>query len=232
MKKSIIFIFILLMLFAAASGETRRSLVKKGNKSYSKDDWGNAIAKYEAAGQKGSLPAIDYNLGDALYKSGSYDKAAENFLKALNGSDNPTKAKTLHNLGNTFLKNGKMQEAVTAYKNSLKLNPGDVQTKQNLEYALRQMQNQQKQNQDNKDQQNQDKDKQKQNQQKQQQDKQKQQDQQQQQQQQQNQQDKKDQMSEQNAKALLDAMKNDEKETQQKVMRLKMAGRRPKAKNW
>lgn len=231
MKKFTLIFIAVLMIAGGAFAGTRHNLVKKGNKAYSKEDWGNAIAKYQEAEQKGSLPVIDYNMGDAFYKSGSYDKAAENYLKSLNGADNKTKASALHNLGNAFLKGGKMQEAISAYKNSLKLNPGDMETKQNLEYCLRQMQKQQNQNQDQnqQDQQKQDKQDQQKQQQQEQQDKQKQQ---QQQQQQQAQQDKKDQMSEENAKKMLDAMKNDEKQVQQKVMKLKMAGRKPKGKNW
>src|SRR5690606_13377004 len=54
------------------------------------------------------------------------------------------------------LKSQKYKESIEAYKNALKINPDDMETKYNISYALKQMekQNQQQQNQQN--QQNQD----------------------------------------------------------------------------
>jgi tetratricopeptide (TPR) repeat protein len=72
-------------------------------------------------------------------------------------------AKTYHNLGNFTLNQKKYSEAVEAYKNSLRLNPKDMETKSNLAYAQKMLKDQQdkqnKQNQDQNKDQNKDQDK-------------------------------------------------------------------------
>ena len=68
-----------------------------------------------------------------------------------------------HNLGNSFLAQKRYQEAVDAYKNALRRNPGDNETRENYIYAKKKLedgqnqdqQQQQDQNQQNQDQQNQ-----------------------------------------------------------------------------
>jgi hypothetical protein len=137
------------------------------------------------------------------------------------------KAKIFHNLGNTFLKSQKLQESIGAYKEALKINPNDLETKYNLSYALKQMQNQQnnQQNQQNQDQQDQNQDQnqdeQDQNQDQENKDQEEKQDQQQQNQdQQQNQQqnpEPKDEISKDEAQRILDALKNNEAELQKKM---------------
>ena len=128
------------------------------------------------------------------------------------------KAKIYHNIGNSFLKSQKYKESIEAYKNALRNNPNDMDTKYNLIYAQKKLQQQQQQqqqdqnqdqnqNQDQDQQKNQDQDKKDQNQD---QDK-KDQDKEQQQQQQ------KPKISKEDAQRLLQALANDEKKTQKKV---------------
>src|SRR5208283_2532119 len=93
-----------------------------------------------------------FNLGDALYKQGRFDEAAEQYRNSAEKETDPSaKAQALHNLGNSLLKGKKIPESISAYKEALKLNPNDLDTKYNLEYAqaLLQQQQQQKQNQKN-----------------------------------------------------------------------------------
>ncbi len=138
-----------------------------------------------------------------------------------------------------MLKSGKLKESIEAYKNSLRLNPGNMQAKYNLAWAQdrlkeqeqQQQQQQNQQNQDqNKNQQNKDQNEDKQDKQ----DDQKQngnQDKQDQQQQQQN--DQQQAMSKEDAERLLNAIANDEKEVQEKVKEAKAAKQSVKTlKNW
>jgi tetratricopeptide (TPR) repeat protein len=234
MKNLIISLFIILaFLNSVAFAGTRHSLVKKGNELYQKGGFDKALTNYKEAESKGALPEISFNIGDAQYKTGNIERAVTEYLKSLNGASEELKAKSLFNAGNAFLKAGQADKAIAAYINSLKLNPKDLQTKQNLEYALRQKQQQQnnQQNQQNQ-QQEQNNEQQDQQQQKQQQNQQQQNQQQQQQEAQQQQTQQQMKMSQEDALKLLDAVKNDEKATQEKVLRLQMAGRKPKEKNW
>merc|ERR1712065_74522 len=69
------------------------------------------------------------------------------------------KAEVFHNLGNSFLEAEKYQESIEAYKNALRNNPRDMDSKYNLEYARKKLEEQQQQDQqDKEDQQNQDQD--------------------------------------------------------------------------
>ncbi|MDO8627759.1 MAG: tetratricopeptide repeat protein, partial [Candidatus Diapherotrites archaeon] len=115
-------------------------------------------------------------------------------------------SKAYHNLGNSYLKQKEFEKSINAYKNALKKNMDDEETRYNLAYAqkmLKQQQEQQKQKQDKKDQQK-DKDKNK--------DKkeEKKKDDKQEQQQQKN-------ISKEDAQRLLEALNNDEKKLRDKM---------------
>ena len=128
-----------------------------------------------------------------------------------------------YNMGNSLLMNNKLDESIDAYKEALRNNPGDLETKYNLLYAmnLKKKQEEQKKNQDKNKDQNKDQDKNKdknQDQNKdQKKDQNKNQDQQNKDQQQQPQQSK---ISKQNAEQMLQALENSEKKTQEKVKKI------------
>jgi len=133
------------------------------------------------------------------------------------------RAATYYNTGNSLYQSNKYQEAINAYKQSLRLNPNDEDTRYNLQMARAKLaQQQQQQKQQNKNQkQDQNKDQQKQNQpQNQQQNQQQKQEQQKQEEAKQDQTrqqiQKKNQMPKQEADRILDAMRNNEKEVSEK----------------
>lgn len=182
-----------------------------------------------------------FNLGNAMYKQKKYEEAQRQFEVLTNAMNDKTKqANSFHNLGNTLLQSGRFEESVQAYKNALKLNPSDKETKYNLAYAkskLKQQQNQQNQqnNEQNQDQKEKEQQQNSQQQQQQQQQSQQQQAQQQQAQQQQGQQNKDDakQISKEDAMRILQAMETDEKQLQEKLQRDKAKGQRKVVdKNW
>src|SRR5690606_36440112 len=142
------------------------------------------------------------------------------------------------------LKSQKYKESIEAYKNALKINPDDMETKYNISYALKQMekQNQQQQNQQSQQNQDQKNDDQQQNQ-----DQQQQQDNQDQKNDQQIKPDKneqakqdntqtqqpqpKDQISKEEAERLLKALKNNEQDIQKKISK-KTGAVIKREKNW
>jgi Ca-activated chloride channel family protein len=191
-----------------AQGE--RKYIRQGNKEYFDDAYNQSEIKYRKALEKDlSSYEGNFNLGDALYKQQKYEDASRRFVD-IAGKQSSSKdlGKIYYNLGNSLLQSGKVEESIEAYKNALRNNPDDLEAKHNLAYAMnllqkqqQQQQQQQNQNQDNKD---------KQNEQKQDQDKQNQQQQQQQEQQ-------KDKISEEDARRLLEALQQDEKQLQEKL---------------
>ncbi|MBX2827905.1 MAG: tetratricopeptide repeat protein [Flavobacteriaceae bacterium] len=77
-----------------------------------------------------------YNLGNAYYNKAKNEEAMRRFAQAAEVAKNkPEKHKAFHNLGNTFMNAKKYQEAVEAYKNALRNNPTDDETRYNLALA-------------------------------------------------------------------------------------------------
>lgn len=223
-------IFILLFC-AQAYSDSERTLVRDGNRKYKDKQYTEAEVNYRKALEKNKeLNEGKFNLGDALYKQGRYEEAEKQFRMAAEKSSGASRAQAYHNLGNALLKQKKIEDSIQSYKDALKLNPQDQDTKYNLEFARRllQQQKQQQQNQQRNEDQKKDKKDQKQNQQNDQQKDQnkdqktqEEQNQKQDQQQEQKQQgeQKKEQISREDAERILQALKNEEKNVQKKLQK-------------
>lgn len=226
--------FILIIIAATfLQAQSLRGLVNDGVDEYDESKFAEAEVKFKK-GIESNLESFEsrFNLGDAIYKQGRYEEALEEFKNSTPlAKTNEVKSSIFHNIGNTFIKSQKLQESIAAYKEALKLNPNDMETKYNLSYALKQMQNQQdnqqnqqnddnqdkndqNEDQENKDQQDQDKNDDQKDEQKQDQPQDKKEDQQNQQPQPQ---EPKDEISQEEAKRILDALKNNEAELQKKM---------------
>lgn len=248
--KGAVTLLLMIILFPAVmSAQNDRSEVRAGNREFKKGEYREAELDYKRAlDVDSSSVTAKYNLGNALYKSESYNEA-ELYFKGLGDTLknlSPSKASDyFHNSGNLALKQKKYQEAVDAYKESLRLMPDNMETKSNLAYAqkmLKDSQQNQQQNQQNQDQQNQDQNQQnqeQQNQDKNQQDQnqdqnQQNQDQQDQNRNQQNQGQQQSQITPQAAQQLLQAIADKEKQTQDKVKKAKALQQKSKQKekNW
>jgi Ca-activated chloride channel family protein len=180
-------------------------------------------------------PQANYNLGNSLMAQRKDSLAISQLEKAAKLETNPLRrAQAYHNMGVICQQHRMFGEAIEAYKEALRNNPTDHETRYNLELCKRQQKEQQqdqnqqnqqnKDNKDNKDKQDQQKQEQKQDQQKQEQK---------QDQQKQDQQQQKQQMSKENAEQLLNAAMQEEKQTQE---RMKKAQQQPQKrrleKNW
>ena len=86
-----------------------------------------------------------FNVADGLYKNGRYDEAATLF-KAL-GADaaQPLAGAARYNLGNSLFQKQDYKGAIQAYRDALRALPGDADTRRNLELALRKLQEQEQQ---------------------------------------------------------------------------------------
>ena len=249
MIRSGLTVIILLLISLSSFSQAERKFIRKGNDAFEDKDYTQSEVNYRKALEtdNNSFEA-QFNVGDALYKQEKYEEAARQFgsLTSQDVSDQKL-ARAYHNMGNSFLQANKLKESISAYKQALRHNPGDVETKHNLTYALRKMKQQQEQQQQKKNQQQQQQDQQKQNQQQNQQQKKDQQNQDRQGQNQQNPQDQKEkernqspqsgnpqqQISKEDAKRLLQALQNDEQELQKKLKKKKAKSVNVKTtKNW
>ena len=77
-----------------------------------------------------------YNLGTAYYNKSLNQEAMRRFSQAAEvAKGKPEKHKAFHNLGNTYMNAKDYEKAVEAYKNALRNNPRDEETRYNLALA-------------------------------------------------------------------------------------------------
>ncbi|MFN3917912.1 MAG: tetratricopeptide repeat protein [Flavobacteriales bacterium] len=155
-------IVLLLTCFSvkAQSALQGKKHLEDGNKAYKNGEFKQAKELWQRAGENLYRPApINYNKGNAQYRTENFEEAANSYKTAIEqSSDKLEKAKQYHNLGNTYLKSEKTKEAVEAYKQALRNNPYDEETRYNLAYAQKKLkQEEQKEKNNQKDNQNEDK---------------------------------------------------------------------------
>ncbi len=135
---------------ATAQKYPERRLVREGNRHYERKAYPEGEVAYRRALEKApeSYEAA-YNLGKSLYKQERWDEAAGLFAPlAADSSRIATAPSAWYDLGNALVKQRKLQEALEAYKQSLRLNPGDQQAKFNLAYVQKLLENEQDKNDD------------------------------------------------------------------------------------
>ncbi len=208
--------------------KAERKNVREGNKLYESEKYTEAEIAYRKSLEVNPRSTEGtYNLGNSLYKQGKFAEAAEQYQiiagqgeKMVSTPEGKARLSGVyHNMGNVFMNAKDYGKAIEMYKQSLRLNPKDDETRYNLALAQKQLSDQQNQDQ-SQDQQNEDKQENKdqnenQQQQQQQQDDQKQ-------DKTQEQQQPNEQMSKDNAQQMLDAFLQDEKDTQEKVKKAQM----------
>jgi Ca-activated chloride channel family protein len=210
-RKKIATLFLLLVSAVTASAQSDRHFVQQGNKQFHAGNYADAEVSYRKAIEKNPRnPQAVYNLGVALMKQQKDSAAVQQFMDAGKLETNPLRrAQSYHNAG-VICQGKKMYgEAIDVYKEALRNNPADDETRYNLELCKRQQKQQQQQ------QQKQDQKQQKDN------------------NQQQQQQPQDQQMSQENAEQLLNAAIQSEKATQQRMKKAMQQPRRSTTqKNW
>jgi hypothetical protein len=155
---------VFIIISATLNAQADKKFIRKGNREYEKNKFSDSEISYKkAVDENKQSPDAVFNVGDALYKQNKFEEAGKQFLENTNQNDDKMKKSAgLFNLGNSMLKANKLPESIDAYKNSLKLHPGNPEAKYNLSYAqdlLKLQQEQQKKQQQDKDKQDQNKDK-------------------------------------------------------------------------
>lgn len=222
--KKLISLLVALTMAMAVSAQSDRQYIRNGNKLYRQQNYAKAEAEYRKSldANSGNAQAM-YNLGCALMMQQKDSLAVNAYAQAAKmETSKMRKAKAYHNMGVIFQKYGSFGQAVEAYKESLRNNPNDNETRYNLALCMRQQKknpqggggkdknkdkdkDKKKDNKDEKKNQNQDKQQQKQN----------------------------ERMSKDNAEQLLNAAMQAEKDTKQKVDEaMRRQNTRKLEKNW
>jgi len=137
MKNSTFWIFILgvVTLLKAQEGKVINHIYD-GNTQVEKEAYTAAEKSYrKALSIAPEKPEALYNLGNAHFLDEHYDEASQRFFQTQKfASSKEDKHRAFHNMGNVFMKKKEYQKAVEAYKNALRNNPSDDETRYN--YAL------------------------------------------------------------------------------------------------
>lgn len=148
MKNVLTYILLLISVsLVAQDKDQEKALLKQTNKALSyvadandfakSDDFVNAEMEYrKALSTKPNQAVGAYNLAYQYYQKGSLDEALyRNQQAAKYATDKVEKHRAFHNIGNILMKQEKCKEAVEAYKNALRNNPKDDETRYNLGLA-------------------------------------------------------------------------------------------------
>jgi tetratricopeptide (TPR) repeat protein len=179
MKVTLTFTLLLLSLIGFAQDtkvkpeikQAEKQLFRKGNDLYNDENYVDAEVQYKKAlEQNPNYEKANYNLGNAIYQQNRFKEALPLYdLVSKTTESKLNKAESFHNTGNSMMKEKQYDKAVEAYKNALRNNHEDDETRYNLALAqemLKKQQNQnkdkdqdKKDNKDNKDKENKDQDK-------------------------------------------------------------------------
>ena len=149
--KTYIFIVLTLGSFFSLIAQSERKMTRNGNTNYETGNFIDAEINYKKALEKNSdLLEAQFNLGDALVKQERFDEALEAFEKVSASTENQNlKSDALHNKGNVLLSQQDLEGAIESYKDALRINPKDHETRYNYAYVKKLLdEQQQQQNQD------------------------------------------------------------------------------------
>jgi tetratricopeptide (TPR) repeat protein len=113
-------------------------LTAEGRKQYAGGNHPQALSAFErAARARPQDPRGRFNLGDGLYKNGKFDEAATLFRSLGENPASPLAQPSRFNLGNALFQKKDYRGAIQGYRDALRLAPGDLDARRNLELALR-----------------------------------------------------------------------------------------------
>ncbi|MGB0259872.1 MAG: tetratricopeptide repeat protein [Flavobacteriaceae bacterium] len=161
------FVLMVLVLGLSASGlaqdmETKATdnYIYKGNNLHQNESFVEAEKEYRKAIASAPKNAVaQHNLGNTLFESDALGEAFNAFKSAtMRSQSKAEKHSALHNMGNVFMDQKDYAKAVETYKEALRNNPDDDQTRYNYALAKELLEDQQQNpdNDQNQDQQNQD----------------------------------------------------------------------------
>ena len=127
-------------LITACSRPTAQRLNQDGNRAYGRGDYPTALENYRKAQvERPDLAALNYNAGNVLNQQADYPRAISESLRATSGNDADARTRAFYSIGSDYYRQGKLKDALDAFKNALRLDPSDVDTKFNVEVIQRQL---------------------------------------------------------------------------------------------
>ena len=152
MMSRFIYITIVLHMFSFSQ---EKSTIKKadnfiyeGNTEFDNSNNIKAEKNYRRALSTGvKKNTANYNIANVLQEQDYLDEAIINYFDVISASKSKTnKHKSYHNIGNAFMENKNYKAAVEAYKNALRNNPADDESRYNYALAKKMLDDEQNKN--------------------------------------------------------------------------------------
>ena len=150
MKIMIRLIFIFYTFFVFSQEKTldkaSNNLTVNGNVEFINEKLNEAESYYRQAISKDSTNIIaSYNMANTFYRNGFDDEALNQYKESVdNAKDKNQLHKTLHNLGDVYMKKEDYENAMNSFKKALLNNPSDDETRYNYALAKELLKNQEK----------------------------------------------------------------------------------------
>lgn len=123
-----------------SASRSAADLNQTGNQQYDLRNYAGALETYlQAEVQRPDIAALNYNAGNALYQQNNYQRTITEDQQAAQSTDASVQDHAYYSMGNAFVAENQLQDAVDAYKSALRANPSDLDAKYNLEVIQRQI---------------------------------------------------------------------------------------------
>ena len=150
---------LLIAVFFFVQAGAQSSFIREGNKLFKEGKLEEALVQYDRALKEnpGDLTAM-YNRSNVLAKKGDKAAAMDGYEKLIQETKDPKiLEKAYYDKGVLHQQQQQLDESIYSWMEALKLDPEDVQARENLQKALREKKKQQEQEEKKKDQQQKDK---------------------------------------------------------------------------
>ena len=134
--------YLILLISSLIFAQNKDKDLYDGTVSFEKKDYKDAEADFRIS-QSNNAEAkstANYNLGNSIYRQNNPGEAKYKFFNAVEtAKTKEQKHKAYHNLGNALMQEKDYQGAVAAYKNALRNNPLDDETRYNFALAKKKL---------------------------------------------------------------------------------------------
>jgi len=136
----VLFKFFLLFFVSISIG------ADKGIDYYNNNEFKKARQYYESILiDRNDDPAANFGVGATAFQQQDYEAAMKGFETALGTDNDKLKSSAYYNMANILAHNQRLEESLTFFRKSLELNPSDLDAKINYELIKFQLQQQQQQ---------------------------------------------------------------------------------------